>query len=232
MNMISNITNALPMMLKRMKEKDDSIKLNILELQNNSRNNFKLKEQYRELIKSFQITLDTLPFLKDFEYVLNIDKGMITIRSSMEDFSIFSLIMLGSIKNLPIEVKNKGIFISLAMNYLKFCIASGYNACTTDDVKVLEDYNEDFDKNTFDYISFIPTSESSIGTIHFIGIEFNKEILCIFEKYKDVKFTYNHETGSFIISMKSEFWNDFWKNAPQYLKNEFGEDGEQKINVM
>ena len=193
---------------------------------------FKLKPEYAELLKNFTITLDTFPFLKEFEYILSIEDNMLVIRSNMEELSIFSLILVGSIKTLPIEVKNRGIFISLAMHYLKFCLNSGYKVCDVKDIEALENYNEGFDKEMFETIAFLPTDERFIGTIHFIGIDLNKDILKIFEDYKDVKFTYNEENASFIISMKASYWDDFWKNAPEYLKNEFGDEQDHKMDLL
>ena len=46
----------------------------------------------------------------------------------------------------------------------------------------------------------------------------------MFEEYKNVKFTYNEENASFIISMKASDWDRFWESAPQYLKDEFMDD--------
>ena len=83
----------------------------------------------------------------------------------------------------------------------------------------------------FRSISFIPTSESAVGTIRFIGIDLNKDIMAIFEKYRQVRFTYNEENASFIISMRSEDWDDFWANAPQYLKSEFCEEAERQMDI-
>ena len=249
--MISNITNALPMLLKRMKSKDESIKLNfdlieslnfytsILPKTKSSAGLrhifldciFKLKADKKDMLKTLQLTLDTMPFLKEFDYDIDLDNGFLIVRSNMEELSIFSLIILGSIKSLQPEQKNPGVFISLVKHYMKFCLDAGYNVCKLEDIKTLDDYNGDFDKDTFEAIVFAPTSEKFVGTIHFVGIEFNKDILKIFEKYKDVKFTFNEENASYIISMKAADWDDFWKDAPQYLKNEFGEE-ELKQDIM
>ena len=184
---------------------------------------FKLNEEHKKALNSFCITLDTHPFLKDFDYIIDNENGVLTIRSNYENLAIFSLIMIGSIKNLPdiYEKKNKSIFVSLAYHFITYCIRNGYNVCETDCVKVLEDYNEGFDKEWFDEVAVSPTSDKAVGTIHFIGIEMKKEILSIFEKYSYVKFTYNEENASFIISMKSNDWDDFWSNAPKWLKDEF-----------
>lgn len=254
--MISNITNALPNLLKRMKDHEQNIDRNdlrfnlidnlnfydsILPRDKTSGGlrhifldfNFQLKEKYSSLLTTFQITLDTLPFLKEFEYSVNEVENTLTIRSNCEELSIFSLIMIGALKNLPSDVKNKSIFISLAMHYLSFCINAGYKACKLEDIELLEKYNDGFDKEVFDKIEIFATSERFIGTIHFVGIEMNKDILKIFETYKNVKFTYNEENASFIISMRSTDWDDFWKNAPKYLKDEFTiESSENKVNIL
>jgi len=250
--MISNITNALPALLKRLETKDENIKMNfdlvemlnfyssILPKEKSSYGlrhifldcMFKLKDESYDIVNGLQITLDTMPFLKEFEYVIDNDNKVLIIRSNLEELSIFALIMISSIKNLPSVEYKPSIFISLAMHYLKFCIESGYKVCPIDDVEILEKYNGDFDKMMFESIAFIPTSEAFIGTIHFIGIDLNKDIMKIFEKYKFIKFTYNEENASFIISMKSEDWNDFWNDAPQYLKTEFGEETEHQMNIM
>ena len=251
--MISNITNALPALLKRLKTKDENIKMNfdLVEMLNfygsilpKSKSSFGLKHIFLDCIFRFkdesfdiaeglQISIDTLPFLKEFEYIIDDENNALIIRSNMEELSIFSLIMITSIRNLPEnEVKNHSIFITLAMHYLKFCLECGYNVCTLDDIGVLERYNEGFDNKVFESIGFIPTSERFIGTIHFIGIDLNKDIMKIFEKYKFIKFTYNEENASFIISMKSEDWDDFWNEAPQYLKTEFNDEAEHQMNIM
>ena len=249
--MISNITNALPMLLKRLKQRDDSIKLNfdlvetlnfyssILPKDKSSGGLrhiyldcvFKVKDEFKDSLKQLQLTLDTLPFLKEFDYIVDPDNGVLVVRSSMEELSIFSLIILGSIKTLPAEVKNQGVFISLVKHYMKFCLDAGYNVCKMEDIKALDEYNGTFDKDFIESIAIGPTSEKAVGTIHFVGIELNKDILKIFEKYKDVKFTYNEENASYIVTMRSEDWNDFWKDAPQYLKDEFS-DEEHKQDIM
>jgi len=251
--MISNITNALPALLKRLETKDESIKLNfdLVEMLNFYASilprekgtnglrhifldcTFKIRDKSYDINRGLQITLDSLPFLREFDYIIDSESNTLIIRSNLEELSVFSLIIVSSIKSLPEgEVNNKSIFVSLAMNYLKFCIESGYNVCPIEDIEVLEKYNGSFDKEILDSVSFIPTSETDIGTIHFVGIDMNKDIMKIFEKYKMVKFTYNEENASFIVSMKSKDWDDFWNEAPQYLKTEFGEESESKMNIM
>jgi hypothetical protein len=143
------------------------------------------------------------------------------------------MIILGSIKDIINDTsnKNQGIFISLVFNFLSFCIKNNYNVCKTEYLKMLETYNEGFDKKMFDNISLFPASEDEIGTFHFIGIQFNKDILCIFENYKNVKFSFNEEDTSFIITMASKDWDDFWSKAPEYLKNEFLSSINQKDDI-
>lgn len=250
--MISNITNALPVLLKRMRdgEEQKDLKFNLLESLNfydsilpRSKSSaglkhifldciFQLKDEYRDLINTFQISLDTLPFLKDFEYITDADNNVIVIRSNCEELSIFALTMLGAIKNLPQDNKNRSIFISLAFHYLKYCYDSGYKPCSITDIGLLEKYNDGFDKEVFKTIGFAATDEFAVGTIHFVGIDLNKDILKIFEDYKDVKFTFNEENASFIVSMKARDWDDFWKSAPKYLKDEFGPEEASKVDVM
>jgi hypothetical protein len=242
--MISNITNVLPLLLKRLKERDDTIKLDfdLIEMLNFYESIlprtktlcglrhiyldcvFKIKPELIESLDTLILGIETLPFVKDFDYILDKDNHMVVIRSNMEELSVFSLIMLGAIKNLPTESKNPGILVSLVFNYLKFCVQSGYNICKSEDLKLLETYNGGFDQNVCEAIMFAPTSEKYVATMHFVGIELNKDIMKIFEKYKDVKFTYNEENASFIVSMRSADWDDFWKDAPQYLKDEFSND--------
>ena len=248
--MISNITNALPALVKRLKEHDKSIKpeFNLIDMLKfyesilpRSKSSaglrhifldckFIFKEEFEDVLTNFQITLDTLPFLKEFEYIIDKENRTIIIRSNMEELSIFSLIILGSLKNLPNDVNNKSIFISLAESYLKFCLKSSYNVCEREDIEILETYNKGWNEDFLDSVSFSPTSAMHIGTIHFIGIDLNKDILKIFEQYKNVRFTFNEENASFIISMHSSDWDDFWKDAPKYLKDEFSEE-EAKIDV-
>lgn len=244
--MISNITNALPIILKKMRDHDENEVLNtksfdLIETINffnsilpksKSMNCLKhmfidciftLKKEYQDAIQNFVLSLDSFPFLKDFDYKIDVENREILIRSSYEELAIFSMIILGSIKDIKNDSShtNKGIFISLVFNFLTYCIKNNYNVCKIEYLKMLENYNDGFDKKMFDNISFIPTSENDIGTFHFIGIQFNKDILCIFEKYKNVKFSFNEEDTSFIITMQASDWDDFWNNAPTYLKEEF-----------
>lgn len=253
--MISNISNVLPSILKKMKNKDEdlmNLKYDLVEtikffgsILPNKKGMQCLKHMYLDCvfefnddeinypISSFAITIDTFDFLKDFYYESDEENRKITIRSNYEELAILSLILIGSIKNLKDEsdMRNHSIFISLAFHFLSFCINNGYNVCDVSDLKYLEDYNGDFDKIMFKKIYFIPTSEENIGTIHFVGIEFNKDILSIFEKYKNVQFSYNEENASFIITMESKYWDDFWNNAPQYLKDEFVTNSSNKDDI-
>ena len=172
-------------------------------------------------MKTFFITVDTLEFLKEFKYILDEENGIIVIRSNMEEFAILSLILIGSIKSLNPEKENKSIFISACSAFLKYCLNNDYKVCKEDDIEILEKYNEGFDEEMFEGVHLIPTSDAYIGTLHFIGIEMNYDILKIFEKYKNVKFSYNKENASFVITMASENWDEFWLDAPEYLKKEF-----------
>lgn len=240
--MISNITNALPVFLKNLKSNDNKpIKesFNLLEslkfynsLFPSNKNIiglkhlyfdviFKLKPEKIDLLKSFFITADTIDFLKEFKYLLNDENGTISIRGNMEEFAVLSLILIGSIRELKPSDKNKSIFISMCSTFLEYCLNNEYHVCKDADLELLEEYNKGFEEEMFDSIFIIPSPESQVATFHFVGIEFNKDILCIFEKYKNVSFTYNNENASFIISMKADDWDDFWNNAPEYLKNEF-----------
>lgn len=249
--MISNIANNLPSILKRMTEQEkiqgaefdliESLKFYKSILPKSKENEgikhiyldciFELKEAHFADLNNFNLSIDSIEFLKDFYYEINTSKGMILIRSNLEELAILSMILIGSIKELNPEHKNKGIFISLAEHFLTFCLNNGYEICKSEDLAFLEKYNDGFDKEFFKNIFFNPTSDTNIGTMHFIGIEFNKDILIIFEKYKNVKFTYNSENASFIISMRSNDWDDFWENAPQYLKDEFISNEQNRINL-
>ncbi len=244
--MISNITNALPALLKKMQDRDESVNPNELSFslvetikfyqsilpKDKSMAclkhmyidcEFVFNDEYAKALTNFTITLDTHPFLKSFDYEVDFENGGLIIRSSYQNLAIFSMMILGSVKNIApeIDVKNQSIFVSLVYHFIKYCIDNGYNVCSIDDLKMLEQYNSGFDEKALKMVRLTPTQEDSFGTIHFIGIDFNKDILCIFEKYEDVKFTYNQEDASFIITMRSSNWNDFWSNAPQYLKDEF-----------
>lgn len=244
--MISNITNALPALLKKMQDREEVVNPNELTFslvetikfyqsilpKDKSMAclkhmfidcEFVFNEKYAAALKDFTITLDTHPFLKNFDYDVNLEEGSLIIRSSYQELAIFSLVILGAVKNIvpEIDVKNKSIFVSLVYHFIKYCIENGYNVCEVEDLKMLEIFNAGFDTEALKAVKLMPTQEDSYGTIHFIGIDLNKDILVIFEKYNDVKFTYNQEDASFIISMRSSDWNDFWLNAPQYLKNEF-----------
>lgn len=253
--MISNITNSLPALLKHIKDTGQAEDLNKLSwnlveaikfyqsiLPKDKAMSclkhfhldvtFKLNESHREALNSLCITLDTHPFLKDFDYIIDTKNGELTVRSNYENLAVFSLIMIGSIKNLPdiSEKKNKSIFVSLAYHFISYCINNGYKVCETECLKILEDYNEGFDKEWFEEVTLSPTSDKAVGTIHFIGIALKKEILTIFEKYSYVKFTYNEENASFIISMKSNDWDDFWSSAPKWLVDEFMTE-ENRVDV-
>ena len=249
--MISNITNNLPAMLKQMVDGEEpkavdfdlveSLKFfkSILPKKKEQEGLkhiffdciFELTDKYKELVTTFNLSIDSVEFLKDFYYEIDPDRGRILIRSNLEELAILSMILMGSIKELKPDHQNQGIFISLSQHFLTYCLNNGYEICKSEDLGILEKYNEGFDKEVFKNISFIPTHEDDVGTIHFVGIEFNKDILCIFEKYKNVKFTYNEENFSFIISMRSNDWNDFWENSPQYLKDEFMTDEQSRLNL-
>ena len=185
---------------------------------------FKLKPEKQNLMKSFFITIDTLDFVKDFDYILDTENNLIVIRGSLDEFSILSLVLLGSIKDLKKshpEMNNKGIYISIAQHYLQFCLNSGYNACKKNDIEILKEYNKGFDEEIFEDIAVIKSSQDYKATIHFIGVPLTKDVLCIFEKYKEVKFDFNEKDASFIITMGACEWDDFWLHAPQYLKDDF-----------
>lgn len=254
--MISNISCMLPSLLKNMRDKNNDLNPNNLKYDLVETINFynsilpkekalsclkhmyldclfEFHEDVKDSINSFAMTIDTVPFLKDFEYELHPEDGVIIIRSNYEELAILSLILMGSIKNLKkdMEVINQSIFISLAFHFLSFCINNGYKVCNSEDIKYLEDYNVGFDKKMFKKISIYPSSEHHVGTLHFVGIELNKDILIIFEKYKNVKFTYNEENASFIISMAAKDWDDYWIHAPQYLRDEFASNKAEKIDV-
>lgn len=250
--MISNITNTLPALLKHMQNNEQmkNPEFNLIDSINFYKSIlpkkkemdflkhlhldciFKVKDEYNDIISNFNLSIDSLEFLKDFYYEANPENGLILIRSNYEELAILSMILIGSIKELKPEEKNRGIFISLAQHFLTYCLNSGYEICKSEDLAILEKYNDDFDKNVFETITFVPTPEANIGTIHFVGIEFNKDILKIFEEFKNVKFTYNEENASFIITMKATDWDKFWEDAPQYLKDEFmTDDNPTRLNL-
>ena len=239
--MISNITNALPVFLKKIKTNEGDLEREPFNLIESFKFYgsifpksaglvalkhlyfdimFKLKEDKVDLLKSFIITIDTLDFLKEFKYIIDEDNGIIVIRSNMEEFAILSLILIGSIKSLKPDNANKSIFISACAIFLEYCLNHDYKVCKDSDLALLDEYNKGFDEEVFESVHLVPTSDAHIASFHFIGIEFNKDILKIFEKYKNVKFSFNHENASFVITMSSEDWDDFWSNAPDYLKNE------------
>lgn len=243
--MISNITNALPVFLKNIKNNSndaDDVQFNLVESLKFYSSIFpkdagliglkhlffdiifKLRPDRLDLLKNFIITIDTLDFLKEFNYILDEENGIIVMRGNMEEFGILSLILIGSIRELQPSEKNKSIFISACELFLEYCLNNDYKVCKDVDLEVLSSYNEGFNENIFESIHIIPTSDIYVGTLHFIGIDFNPYILSIFEKYKNVKFSYNKENASFVISMDSNAWDDFWNNAPDYLKNEFSND--------
>lgn len=243
--MISNITNALPVFLKNIKGNSETMEreqFNLIESLKfyNSifpKNSnliglkhlyfdiiFKLKEDKLHLLNQFFVSIDTMEFLKEFKYILDADNGIVVIRGNMEEFGILSLILIGSIRELKPNDANKSIFISACSMFLEFCLNNDYKVCKDIDLEVLNQYNNGFNEETFESIHVAITPDTCIGTFHFVGIEFNSDILSIFEKYKNVKFSYNKENASFIISMDSNDWDDFWNNAPEYLKNEFKGD--------
>jgi hypothetical protein len=240
--MISNITNALPVFLKNIKNNSsESINenFNLIESlkfygsifpKGNSLIGlkhlyfdvmFKLKPEKMDLLKSFYLTIDSIDFLKEFKYILDDENGVLVMRGNMEEFGILSLILIGSIKELKPDNPNKSIFISACALFLEFCLNNNYKVCKHTDIDILDSYNEGFDDEMFEAFHIVPTSDAHIGTFHFIGIEINADILYIFENYKDVKFSFNKENASFVITMDSKNWDDFWLNAPAYLKNEF-----------
>lgn len=240
--MISNITNALPIFLKNIKNNGETIDkspFNLIESLKfyNSifpKDNkglvglkhlyfdiiFKLKKEHFDVLKTFYISIDTIDFLKEFKYILDVDHGVIVMRGNMEEFGILSLILIGSIKEIQPNEANKSIFISACEKFLEYCLNNDYKVCKNVDLEVLSSYNAGFNETMFEYISILPTLDVNVGTFHFVGIDFNSYILSIFEKYKNVKFSYNKENASFIISMDSNDWDDFWENAPESLKNE------------
>lgn len=239
--MISNITNALPVFLKKIKTNDEELEREPFNLIESFKFYgsifpkesglialkhlyfdiiFKLKEDKIDLLRSFFITIDTLDFLKEFKYIINEENGIIVIRSNMEEFAILSLILVGSIRSLRPEHSNKSIFISACSIFLEYCLNHDYKVCKDSDLEILNEYNKGFNDEVFESVHLVPTPDTYMGSFHFIGIELNKDILKIFEKYKNVKFSYNSENASFVITMASQDWDDFWTNAPDYLKNE------------
>ena len=247
--MISNITNALPVFLKKIKTNEDDLDREPFNLIESFKFYgsifpkdaglvalkhlyfdiiFKLKDDKVDLLKSFIITIDTLEFLKEFKYVIDEENGIIIIRSNMEEFAILSLILIGSIKSLQPENANKSIFISACAIFLEYCLNHDYKVCKDSDLALLDEYNVGFDEEVFESVHLVPTSDIYVASFHFIGIEFNKDILKIFEKYKNVKFSFNHENASFVITMASSDWDDFWQNAPEYLKKEVTGTSENK----
>ena len=242
--MISNITNALPIFLKNIKnhgegssERESFNLVESLKFYNSIFPKdtkglvglkhlyfdiiFKLKEDKLDLLKNFFITIDTLDFLKEFKYILDDENGLIIMRGNIEEFGILSLILIGSIRELQPNEANKSIFISACRMFLEYCLNNDYKVCKETDLELLEEYNKGFDEMMFDSISVAPTPDVYVGTFHFVGIEMGSYILTIFEKYKNVKFSYNKENASFIITMDSNDWDDFWSKAPDFLKNEF-----------
>ena len=247
--MISNITNALPVFLKKIKTNEGDLERDPFNLIESFKFYgsifpksaglvalkhlyfdiiFKLKDDKVDLLKSFIITIDTLEFLKEFKYVIDEENGIIIIRSNMEEFAILSLILIGSIKSLQPENANKSIFISACAIFLEYCLNHDYKVCKDSDLALLDEYNVGFDEEVFESVHLVPTSDIYVASFHFIGIEFNKDILKIFEKYKNVKFSFNHENASFVITMASSDWDDFWQNAPEYLKKEVTGTSENK----
>lgn len=247
--MISNITNALPVFLKKIKTNEGDLEREPFNLIESFKFYgsifpksaglvalkhlyfdiiFKLKEDKIDLLKTFIITIDTIEFLKEFKYVIDEENGIIVIRSNMEEFAILSLILIGSIKSLKPENANKSIFISACSIFLEYCLNHDYKVCKDSDLALLDEYNAGFDEEVFEGVHLVPTPDTYVASFHFIGIEFNKDILKIFEKYKNVKFSFNHENASFVITMASQDWDDFWENAPEYLKKEVTGASENK----
>lgn len=239
--MISNITNALPVFLKKIKTNEGDPEREPFNLIESFKFYgsifpksaglialkhlyfdiiFKLREDKRDLLKTFFITIDTIDFLKEFKYILDEENGIIIIRSNMEEFAILSLILIGSIKSLKPDKANKSIFISACRIFLDYCLNNDYKVCKETDLEILDEYNAGFNEEVFESVHLVPTPDVYVGSFHFIGIEFNKDILKIFEKYKNVKFSFNNENASFVITMASDDWDDYWTNAPEYLKNE------------
>ena len=118
--MISNITNTLPTMLKHM-QKGEQIKnpeFNLMDSINFYKSIlpkkkemeflkhlhldcvFKVKEEYNSIVSDFNVSIDTMEFLKDFYYEANPENGLILIRSNYEELAILSMILIGSIKEL------------------------------------------------------------------------------------------------------------------------------------
>lgn len=100
-----------------------------------------MKDGAYDISSGLQMTMDTMPFLREFDYVIDGANGTLTIRGNMEELSVFSLIMVAAVRNLPEAEHKQSVFVSLAMHYLKFCVESGYSACQIGDIEALEKYN-------------------------------------------------------------------------------------------
>ena len=239
--MISNITNALPVFLKQIKTNEGTLEKEPFNLIESFKFYgsifpkdagliglkhfyfyivFKLKKEKINLLKSFFILFDKINFLKEIKYIIDEENGIIIFRANMEEYAILSLILIGSIKSLKPNNADKSIFISACGIFLEYCLNNDYKVCKESDLNLIDEYNKGFDEEMFESFHMMPTSEANVATFHFIGIEFNKDVMTIFEKYKDVKFSYNKENASYVITMDSQNWDDFWSSAPEYLKNE------------
>ena len=112
--MISNITNTLPTMLRHM-QKGEQIKnpeFNLVDSINFYKSIlpkkkemeflkhlhldcvFKVRDEYLDIISNFNLSIDSLEFLKDFYYEANPENGLILIRSNYEELAILSMILI------------------------------------------------------------------------------------------------------------------------------------------
>lgn len=241
--MISKVTNGLPSLLKKMKNKGgelepfnlvESIKFyaSIMGADNKLCGLshifldfvFELKEDKADLLEKFTIDVSTIEFLKDFTYFIDLENHLLVIRGNLEELATLSMVLIGSIKDIKPDVPNQSVFSSMCELFLKYCINSGYNVCKATDIEVLEEYNKGFNEKLFQNIKILPAPDNYISTFHFVGIQL-LDVIQIFEKYKNIKFTYNKENASFIITMTAFNWYDYWNNvASEGLKNELAPD--------
>jgi len=237
--MISKVTNALPAFLKKMKTKENELDpFNLIEsikfyASIMGKDNklcafshiyldfiFEMNDNTVDLLNSFNIDVSSFNFLRDFSYSIDNNKHLLVIRGNLEELATLSMVLIGSIKDIQPDVPNKSVFVSMCELFLKFCINSGYNVCKESDINVLEEYNSGFNEKLFKHITVLPTPDSYISSYHFIGIQL-LDVIKIFEKYKNIKFTYNKENAAFIITMSAFDWNDYWTNiASEGIKNE------------
>lgn len=104
--MICNISNALPAIVKSMKEGNAPTEYNPVETMKFFRSILPVKKgdqclkhmhldcifEFNENVPPLTITLDTLPFLKDFDYIQN--EKFLLIRGSYEDLAVLSLLLV------------------------------------------------------------------------------------------------------------------------------------------